>query len=79
MPPFPDPDSPELEEIIDEVKRRFGDGEESGAALFAAGLAWSAGRTEGSSCSGCSLTQSGTPISQAIRSGRGEYRFVPAP
>jgi hypothetical protein len=74
-PPFPRDDSAELRAIVDEVMRRFADGEEPAAAACAAALGWRAGRQAGLDCPGCALENADQPIARAIRAGAGEYRF----
>jgi hypothetical protein len=54
-PPFPDRNSEELREILDETRRRFElPACAAGAIAYGAGLGWAAGFREGTTCHGCS-------------------------
>lgn len=69
--PFPHPDDPQLREIVDEVLRRFRQGEEPAAVAFAAALGWQAGRATAGECLGCAPEGHDEPVAMAMREGRG--------
>jgi hypothetical protein len=74
-PPFPARESEQLRALVSETMARFQDGEEPAAAMFAAAIAWQAGRQEGSRCPGCALEHADQPIPRAVRGGQGRYSF----
>jgi len=74
-PPFPARESEQLRALVFEAMDRFDDGEEPAAAMFAAAIAWRAGRQEGSRCPGCALEHADQPIPRAVRAGLGRYSF----
>ncbi len=75
VPPFPARGSEQLRALVFEAMDRFGDGEEPAAAMFAAAIAWRAGRQEGARCPGCALEHAEQPIPRAVRAGLGRYSF----
>lgn len=75
-PPFPDPDDPQLQQIVEEARRRFREGEEPAAAAFAAALGWQAGRATSGECPGCAPKGYDDPVARALREGRGKIEFT---
>ena len=74
-PPFPARESEPLRALVFAAMDRFEDGEEPAAAMFAAAIAWRAGRQEGARCPGCALEHADQPIPRAVRAGLGRYSF----
>ncbi|MGH2948583.1 MAG: hypothetical protein ACRDPC_20390 [Solirubrobacteraceae bacterium] len=74
-PPFPNPDSPRLKEILDDTRERFADDEAEAAAAYAIALAWQSGRDEGKNCPGCGIELASSPVARAMREGRMHIEF----
>jgi len=75
VPPYPHRDEPALKAILGRAAEEFGPDEVEGAALYAAGLAWAAGRREGAECLGCVLGSADGEVATAMRRGTGRFRF----
>ena len=75
VPPYPHRDDPALRAILSRAAKEFDPDEAEGAALYAAGLAWAAGRREGAECPGCVLGSADGAVATAMRRGTGRFRF----